>query len=459
MTVDWNPDDLLYIPLRLPTGQVVGVMSIDDPKDGRRPNRDSLAPLELFAHQAAVAIENARLIRQLSDAKNQLQEYAEHLEEKVEKRTADLKKSEEKLKSIFAASPDSITATDLNGNIIECSEQTVKMHGYSSKEELMGKSAFALILEKDHQKAMESMKRAFRKGFEKNVEYTFVTKDGRQFPAELSASTVRDASGKPIGFVAITKDITERKQMEEQFLKSERLAAIGQLAAMVGHDLRNPLTGITGAAYYLNTKFGKKLDAKGQEMLDVIENDIEHANKIINDLLEYSKETKLELAESDPKSIIKEALSAVKIPKKIRIVDLTRKNPKVTVDVDKLKRTFVNIVTNAVDAMPRGGVLTIRSRKRNGNLEIVFTDTGTGMTRGMIEKVFTPLFTTKAKGMGLGLPICKRFVEAHGGRIHAKSAIARGTTFTITIPIKPKAEEREKVWVNTAESLLSTTRA
>jgi len=449
-TIDWNPDDLLFVPLRLPTGQVVGIMSIDDPKDGRRPTKDSLAPFELFAHQAAVAIENAKLLQQVK-------EYAQHLEEKVQERTKDLKKSEEKLRSMFSASPDAITASDLNGKIVECNEQTLKMLGFSSKDELIGKSSFAFIAKEGRQRAMENLKKTLEQGSTKNIEYTSLTKDGREFPVELSASVVRDASGNPIGFVGIVKDITERKKMEQQLFKSERLAAIGELAAMVGHDLRNPLTGISGAAYYLKTKFGRNMDANGREMLAIIEKDIGYSNKIIDDLLEYSRETRLELTESDLGSIVKEALSIVKVPKHIQVADLTEDHPKIKVDVDKLRRTFVNIMRNAVDAMPQGGTLTIKSKKSGANLEIAFTDTGVGMTKSMLEKIFAPLFTTKARGMGFGLPICKRFIEAHGGRISVESTIGKGTTFMITIPIRSKVEEGEKVWINVPEYLLSTT--
>jgi PAS domain S-box-containing protein len=443
-TVDWNPEDLLYIPLRLPDGKVVGIMSMDDPKDGRRPTKESLAPLELFAHQAAVAIENAQLIQQVK-------EYAQHLEEKVDERTSELRRSEEKLESIFSASPDAVTATDLNGNIIECNEQTLKTHNYGSKEELIGKSALELIAEKDHLKALENMKRTFEHGHLVATEYTFVTKDRREFPAELSASVVRDASGNPIGFVAITKDITERKRMEQQLFKSERLAAIGQLAAMVGHDLRNPLTGITGAAYCLRTRLGGAADDRVKEMLKIIEKDVAHSNKIINDLLEYSREINLELTVLSPRALVKEALSLVKVPKRVQVIDLTEEKPEVTVDVEKLKRAFVNIIKNAVDAMPKGGKLTIESRESNGDLEIVFLDTGVGMSEETLRNICRPLFTTKAKGMGFGLPICKRFVEAHGGKICARSTIGKGSTFTVKLPIQPHMEESEKVWVKMPE--------
>ncbi|PIU59876.1 hypothetical protein COS86_01915 [Candidatus Bathyarchaeota archaeon CG07_land_8_20_14_0_80_47_9] len=181
---------------------------------------------------------------------------------------------------------------------------------------------------------------------------------------------------------------------------------------------------------------------------------------MINDLLEYSRETKLlDLNESNPKSIVQKALSAVKIPEKVRVADLTRAQPKIKVDTDKMKRAFINIIKNAVDAMPKGGKLTIESRESNGDLEIVFSDTGVGMSEETLRNICRPLFTTKAKGMGFGLSICKRFVEAHGGRISARSTIGKGSTFTVTLPIQPCSEESEKVWVNMPEHLLSIDRA
>lgn len=456
-TVDWNPDDLLYVPLRLPSGLVVGIMSMDDPKDGRRPTKESLAPLELFAHQAAGAIENARLIQQLNNAKNQLEGYTEHLEEKVKERTWDLKESEERLRSIFVASPDAVTATDLNGNIVECNEQAVRMHGYPSRSELIGKNALVLIAKKDHNRAVENMKKTLDEGVVKNLEYTFATKDGREFPAELSASVVKDASGESMGFVAITKDITVRKQMEQQLFKTERLAAIGELAAMIGHDLRNPLTGIVGATYYLKTKLGLKMDLKAREMLEIIEKDIEYSNKIINDLLDYSRDIKLEVTEIAPKELTREALALVALPGNVQVINLTGDEPKMKADIDRLKRTFANVIRNAFDAMLAGGTLTIRCRKLDGNLDFTFADTGVGMTKDVLEKLWRPLFTTKAKGMGFGLSICKRIIEAHGGKITVESTVGKGSTFTVTIPIEQKVDGGEQVWVEMPESLSSMT--
>ena len=334
--VDWDPQDLLYAPLRLADGRIVGVLSIDDPVDGRRPTKNSLAPLELFIHQSAVAIENAQLFRDLDDAKNQIKEYADQLELKVKQRTQELVEAQNKL------------------------------------------------------------------------------------------------------------------------IKTERLAAIGEVAAMVGHDLRNPLTGITGATYYLKMKLGSKMSKKALEMLEIIEKDIEYSNKIVNDLLEYSKEIRLEMTETNPRSMVKDALAMVKIPANIHVVNATRREPKMRIDVEKMKRVLINITKNAVDAMPTGGTLAIKCTRTDSKVEIIFADNGMGMSDEVLDKLWSPLFTTKARGMGFGLPICKRVVEAHGGNILVESTVGKGTTFTITIPIRQRVERGGKIWVNMPEFLLST---
>ena len=337
--VDWNPDDLLYAPLRLADGRTVGIMSIDDPADGRRPTKESLAAFELFLYQAAVAIENARLIQQLNHAKDQVQGYAGQLEVKVKERTRELVEAQSKL------------------------------------------------------------------------------------------------------------------------LRAQRLAAIGELAGMVGHDLRNPLTGIAGATYYLKKKLSQKLDDKEREMFETVERAIAYSNKIINDLLEYSREIRLEMSEVDPKSLLTEALSLMKVPQNIHVVDQTRREPRVKVDKEKMRRVFVNMIRNSFDAMPDGGILTVKSKKDGDKVAFSFSDTGTGMSKEVMDRLWSPLFTTKAKGMGFGLSICKRIVEAHGGRISVESVAHKGSTFTATLPIEPKTRDEEQtVWVNMPERLHSITK-
>jgi signal transduction histidine kinase len=173
--------------------------------------------------------------------------------------------------------------------------------------------------------------------------------------------------------------------------------------------------------------------------------------------LDYSKEIRLELQESSPRNVLSEALDMVQVPAKVEILNLIPDEQHLNVDPDKIERVFINLIKNAIDAMPNGGKITIDSKEANGSLEISFADIGTGISNEILPKIFSPLFTTKAQGMGFGLAICKRIIEAHGGTITVKTAKGKGTTFTVTLPIKREPEiGGEKVWINMPEYSLST---
>ncbi len=217
--------------------------------------------------------------------------------------------------------------------------------------------------------------------------------------------------------------------------KTERLAAIGSTASMVGHDLRNPLTAITGAAYYLSKNYGDQLDSNGKEMIELIQNNVKFSDKIINDLLDYSREIHLEITKTSTDKIIQEALKLVNIPSTIQ-VKRQESNVEIAADFAKIQRVFVNLIKNAVDAMPNGGELEIRTQTVEGGVRIVFVDTGSGISVENQKNLFQPLFTTKAKGMGFGLAICQRIIEAHNGKIAILSAPGKGTTVTVELPTK-----------------------
>jgi signal transduction histidine kinase len=238
------------------------------------------------------------------------------------------------------------------------------------------------------------------------------------------------------------KQTKEELQLaQEKLLKAERLAAIGELAGMIGHDLRNPLTGITNATYYLRKRSASIMNDKEREMLKTIERCVERSNNIINELLEYSKEIRLDLVETNPKSLMEDALSQIVVPASVEVDDQTQVQPMLKIDKQKMARVFINIIKNAFDAMPNGGRLIIKSERAENNVVFSLKDTGTGMTKEVMSKIWTPLFTTKARGMGFGLAICKRIVKAHGGTVAAESELGKGSVFTITIPLKPRNEQ------------------
>ncbi|NLE05273.1 MAG: HAMP domain-containing histidine kinase, partial [Crenarchaeota archaeon] len=166
--------------------------------------------------------------------------------------------------------------------------------------------------------------------------------------------------------------------------------------------------------------------------------EVQYANKIINDLLDYSREIKLYLKTTDVGNLIQDSLSTVDIPKDVQIKAKIEKNLFVAIDFDKMKRVCVNLIRNAIDAMPNGGKLEIKSQQKNQAVMLSFIDSGTGIPKATLDKLWTPFFTTKSKGIGLGLAICKRIVEAHEGKISIKSKLGKGTTFTITLPLVKK---------------------
>ena len=159
-------------------------------------------------------------------------------------------------------------------------------------------------------------------------------------------------------------------------------------------------------------------------------------NKIINDLLDFSRELHLELEKCSPKTMIDYVLLSFAIPKNIRIVDRTECTPLIWVDANKIQRVFTNLIKNSFEAMTHGGTLEITSHRKGESIEFIFSDTGEGMSEETLAKIFTPLFTTKAQGMGFGLAICKRIVEAHGGNIEVSSIRGKGTIFRIILPIE-----------------------
>ena len=191
------------------------------------------------------------------------------------------------------------------------------------------------------------------------------------------------------------------------------------------------LTGIKNASYFLRKK-DVCVSAQSKEMLEIIDRCVDHSNKIINDLLDYSKEMRLERKTTSIDNLLTQALSMVQIPKKVSVVKQVINPSELNVDPDRVERVFVNLVKNAIDAMPDGGSISIIGKEENNHLELSFTDTGMGIPDEVLPKLFSPLSTTKAQGMGFGLAICKRIIEAHGGTISFKTAKGKGTTFIVT---------------------------
>lgn len=236
------------------------------------------------------------------------------------------------------------------------------------------------------------------------------------------------------------------QEAQDNLLKTQRLATIGEAAAMVGHDLRNPLQVITYALYLAEQKLGSSNPEDIRKTCTTIKEQVKYMNKIVSDLQDYSRPLKTKLLETSIHELINETLSTITIPENVNVsivIEESLNFPKLKIDSLMIKRVFINLITNALQSMPKGGDLTITASKTEEKAVIRFQDTGVGIAEENKSKIFQPLFTTKAKGQGLGLAVCKRLIEANEGTILFESEVGEGTTFTVVIPLK-----RDKVLIS-----------
>jgi signal transduction histidine kinase len=231
----------------------------------------------------------------------------------------------------------------------------------------------------------------------------------------------------------------ELKQVRTRLLESERLSAIGRTTAMVGHDLRNPLQVIINTLYLARMKLElipPQLEKKDlEEIYNTIESQIMYMDKIVTDLQDFSRPVTVKPIKTDLKELVEEVLSSVHVPDDVKVsVKISEDFPMFNVDTPLLKRVLSNLILNAIQAMPNGGSLTVAVSSTNEHVIITVEDTGVGIPRENMPKIFESFFTTKAQGQGLGVSICKKFVEASGGSIEAESEEGQGTTFTVKLP-------------------------
>ena len=256
-------------------------------------------------------------------------------------------------------------------------------------------------------------------------------------------SAVFDQNGKYWGTVLTSHDITERKELEHQLLQSERLATIGEMSAKVAHEIRNPLSSISLNTELLydeisNDNGERKSDA--ENLIQSILNEVDTLTAISDEYLQFARFPKLE---TSPASINEVLIELTKFFNKEivqRCISLKENYasdlPQILLDTKQIKQAFLNILKNSFESMPEGGELSITTRLKDENVEVKITDTGSGINRSDIRRVFDPFYSTKVKGTGLGLALTMKTVEGHGGDINCESTIAKGTTMIISFPVE-----------------------
>ncbi len=360
-------------------------------------------------------------------------------------------------------SPDAIIVKELNGTITFWSKGAEKLYGWT-KEEAIGQQTSSLFRTKSSEPLTDIILTLKQTGHWSG-ELTHYTKDNRVVVVQSWWLGKPDEQGQIQEILESNVDVTERiriqtkleenaclleeyaNQMEElanerakQLHQAERLVTIGQTAGMVGHDIRNPLQAIAGELYLAKDEVAslESGDAKRnlQEGIASIEENLYYIDKIVADLQDYTKPLRPNREKVDIAKIIEEALLIVAIPSNLQVaISLEEGFPQLTADFSMLKRVVINLIQNAVQAMPNGGNLKINAKRQGNHAYLNIEDTGEGIPEEVKSKLFTPLFTTKSKGQGFGLAVVKRLVEAQDGEITFSSQKGKGTTFTIQLPI------------------------
>ncbi|CAG7632118.1 ATP-binding protein [Paenibacillus allorhizosphaerae] len=350
-----------------------------------------------------------------------------------EKKKAELllEESEFRYKSLFQHNPDPICSLNLNGSITSVNPAMFFVMGYSEKD-LLQKTIEGMILP-EHRGLWSKKFAETVKGGTPHYEITFISKDGRA--VELSVKNFPIFVGKQIaGVYMIGQDISERKRAEEMILRSEKLSVVGQMAAGVAHEIRNPLTSLKGFVQLMQSKVSG-FDSYFSIMLE----ELDRINFIVSEFLVIAKPQSVRFQQKDAPSILHNTIMLTGSQALIHNVDILTETdpdlPEINCDENQIKQVFINILNNSIESMPDGGQILIEMRKTDeGHLLMRFTDQGCGIPEDRIPRLGEPFYTTKEKGTGLGLMVTYKIIENHGGKMKILSEIGKGTTVEIIIP-------------------------
>jgi PAS domain S-box-containing protein len=344
-----------------------------------------------------------------------------------------------RLATIVTDSNDAITVVDMDGRITAWNKGAEDTYGYR-KDEALGMDVFKIVPEDKKQETLDVIGKIKMNKTVGSFETKRLAKDGRVLEVWLTVTKLVDNEGNVVALATTERDITEKKRLEERLRLSEKFTILGQLASSVAHEIRNPLGVIKNSVYFLNVRLKGHADEKVVKHLRIMEENVNSADRIISDLLDFGRNKVGILELVDLNRILERAFASLSVPENIKVITKLDKIPKMLLDLEHIQRVFVNIIQNAVAAMPKGGKLTVGLSRSGGSVEISFKDSGVGISEENMQKLFTPLFTTKTKGLGLGLAICKQIVEGHRGDIVAKSKAGEGALFIVRLPILSGAE-------------------
>ncbi|MBW2637801.1 MAG: PAS domain S-box protein [Deltaproteobacteria bacterium] len=328
--------------------------------------------------------------------------------------------------------PMGILAIGIDGKITSFNQAAETLLKYSA-EEAVGKEANAVL--PDSLKGLVDELDSGEQILSRAVDCS--RSDGKTVPLEVTATILRGDEGDSLGDVLLFRDLTEIRKLRREVERSQRLASLGRLAAGIAHEIRNPLSSIKGFATYFQQRY--KDVPEDQETAEIMVQEVDRLNRVIGELLEFARPMDMQLRKTAVRALIQSSLKMVEAQALENNIEIqTHIAPEVDtvlLDPDRMNQIFLNLYLNAIQAMDEGGVLTTDlSQDGVKEIKIVISDTGKGIVRKDLGKVFDPYYTTKPSGTGLGLAIVHRIVEAHRGEIKVESKQGIGTTVTIILP-------------------------
>ena len=434
-TAGWHPHDLLFFPFKHREGEVFGYLSVDEPPDGEKPSVEVTQIIDLFIHHAARYIEQWGL-------QEKLKVYSSNLERMVEDRSRELRQSEAKFTRLVKTTSDIVYVEDIEHGITDLNQAFYAVLKYPP-EDYLGKSLQDIFgeLATDNprnervRKYLDAPIRLPQKGL---VEVELLSAEGRKVLLEINETPIRE-KGKIIGIQGIARDISERRELENQLIKAERFAATGTLAAAVAHEINNPLQALSTNMNIIRTELGD--DFPHQSSLEMINTALDRIKTTVRQLLELHRPPSQEKTAVSVNQVLGELLDLMEKDLANTHITLRRqlsgRVQSIIASPQQLHQVFLNLVLNAQSALPEGGTLTVSSRIRGKGVEISVSDTGVGITKDILPKIFEPFFTSnKVEGTGLGLYITDLIIQEHNGKINVKSEVGKGSTFTVWLPVE-----------------------
>jgi PAS domain S-box-containing protein len=375
--------------------------------------------------------------------------------------------------NIIATMGDSLILIDPEGILVETNHATLKLLGYG-REEIIGQPVGPLFAEEiPFWKEIQTQK-SIPGDLLKDYQIRYRAKSGTMIPVSFSSAVMRDEEYNFLGVVGVARDMREILRLQEserecmvekaranalqertqelqnaydqlkavqaQLIQSEKMAAVGQLAGGVAHEINNPMGVILGFAQSIMKRIQE--DDPLSMPLKSIEREAVRCKKLVGDLLSFSRVGKTPVELINIHQTIDETLSLIAVQVNMKNIQIIRGYstglPHITANKNQLQQVIMNLCTNAVDAMPAGGKITVNTRQQEGFFEIRISDTGFGMTPAIMQRIFEPFFTTKepGKGTGLGLSLCYEIIQKHHGTIEVESESGKGTTFVIKLMIE-----------------------